>query len=357
MKTYRVAVVGLGWAGRSIWLPRLQAHPAFDVVAAVDPEAVIRSTVGREAGDLKLLSSVDELKGLSVDLAVVAVPNHLHHDVAKGLLLDGIPVFLEKPVCLSSAEVDSLAAAERAGRATLLAGSAANFRADVLALHDLRKELGHIRHLELTWIRARGVPSGDGWFTDRRYAGGGALVDLGWHLLDVAGPLLGDAEIDEVVGSVSADFVNDSSRGAVWRHDAGTGAHGDVEDTANAFLVTDDGTSVLVRASWASHEQRDVTTVTVHGSEGTARLRCTFGFSPNREGSAVLSLTCDGETVVLPVPEEPIGSEYDRQLNELPGLLADPAAQGRAIEDARKTVRVIEGVYGSVRRRSLRRPA
>ncbi|AXB47632.1 Gfo/Idh/MocA family protein [Amycolatopsis albispora] len=357
MRTYRVAVVGLGWAGRSIWLPRLRAHPAFEVVAAVDPEAVIRSAVGREAGDLQLLSGVDGLKGLSLDLAVVAVPNHLHHDVAKGLLLDGISVFLEKPVCLSSAEVDSLAAAERAGRATLLAGSAANFRADILALHDLRKELGHIRHLELSWIRARGVPSGDGWFTDRRYAGGGALVDLGWHLLDVAGPLLGDAEIDQIAGSVSADFVNDSSRGAVWRHDAGTGAGGDVEDTANAFLVTEDGTSVLVRASWASHEQRDVTTVAVHGSEGTARLRCTFGFSPNREDKAVLSLTCDGETVVLPVPEEPIGSEYDRQLNELPGLLADPASQGRAIEDARKTVRVIEGVYGSVQQRSGRRSA
>jgi oxidoreductase len=345
---YRVAVVGLGWAGRSIWLPRLHRHPAFEVVAAVDPDPAARAAV---AADLPGLAAVPG----GADLAVVAVPNHLHHDVARDLLLAGVPVFVEKPVCLSVAEAESLAGAERQGGAVLLAGSAARYRADVLALHQLCAKLDRIRHIDVTWVRARGVPSDSGWFTRRRLAGGGALVDLGWHLLDVAGPLVGYASVDQVVGAVSADFVRDGSRGAAWRREAALAADpagGDVEDTAHVFLVTGSGVSVALRASWASHEERDVTTVTVHGSAGTARLRCTFGFSPNREDRPRLTLTQDGVTHHHDVPEEPVGSEYDRQLDELPELLADPASRGRAIEEARWTVGVIEDVYGSARRRA-----
>lgn len=348
MSPYRVAVVGLGWAGRSIWLPRLHRHPAFEVVAAVDSDPAVRGAVAAEFPGLAAHTA-------GVDLAVVAVPNHLHHDVARSLLRTGVPVFVEKPVCLSVAEADSLATTERAGGAVLLAGSAARYRADVVALHQLCAKVDRIRHIELSWVRARGIPSGAGWFTRRRLAGGGALVDLGWHLLDVAGPLLGDADIDQVVGSVSADFVRDATRGAAWRQDAASTVDGDVEDTAHAFLVNGSGVSVALRASWASHEERDVTAVTVYGSAGTARLRCTFGFSPNRERRSVLTLTQDGVTDHHEVPDEPVGAEYDRQLDQIPGLLTDPASRGRAIQEARRTVGVIEGVYRSARSRTARR--
>jgi oxidoreductase len=352
VSSIRVGIVGLGWAGRSIWLPRLHAHPNFAVVAAVDPEPVSRRSAQQDWPEITLLADLDGLGVSDVDLAVVAVPNHLHHDIAHRLLSRGISVFLEKPVCLSVTEADSLAAAERAGGAVLMAGSAACHRADVRALHGLSAELGLIRHVELSWIRARGIPSGNGWFTQRRLSGGGVLVDLGWHLLDVAGLLLGDAAISQVAGTMSADFIDDGARSANWRQDVVAGGVGDVEDTANAFLVTEHGASVTLRASWASHERRDVTLVNVYGNAGTARLCCTFGFSPNRQDCSTLTVTRDGETVPHPLPEEPVGAEYDRQLDEIHGLLAGPAIRGRAIVQARRAVEVIERVYGSAQRRS-----
>lgn len=352
MNPIRVGVVGLGWAGRSIWLPRLCTHPAFEVVAAVDPEPVGRRVAERDWPDITLLTDVDGLAESDVDLVVVAVPNHLHHDIAHSLLSRGTPVFLEKPVCLSVAEADSLAAAERTGDAVLLAGSAACHRVNVRALRDLSAALGPIRHVELSWIRARGIPSGGGWFTRRRLSGGGVLVDLGWHLLEVAGMLLGDLDITQVAGTVSADFVDDAAWHAGWRQDAVAGPADDVEDTVNAFLITEHGTSVTLRASWASHEDRDVTLAGVYGSAGTARLACTFGFSPHRQDRSTLTLTRDGKTVPQLLPEEPVGAEYDRQLEEIPSLLADPASRGRAIGQARRVVEVIERVYGSGPRRT-----
>ncbi|MFG1845262.1 Gfo/Idh/MocA family protein [Micromonospora carbonacea] len=360
----RVAVVGLGWAGREIWLPRLAAHPAFEVTALVDPQPAVRDTARDTHAVPFAYADVDDLPVGAADLVVVAVPNHLHAAVAARLLRRGVPVFLEKPVCLSAAEATLLADAERAGGAVLLAGSAARWRADVRALAAAAAGLGPIRHVDVAWVRARGVPDAGGWFTRRDLSGGGALVDLGWHLLDTVLPLLGPAaRITHAVGSVSADFVNDAAAHAVWRDPAGSvgaaaaprgdgsvgGSRGDVEDTARGFLLTADGASVAVHACWASHEALDRTTITVHGVAGTATLRCTFGFSPNREPTPVLTRTRDGRTVALPLPTEPIGAEYDRQLDALPDLLAAPASRGAAVAEAHRTIDIIERIYRTAR--------
>ncbi|PGH45029.1 oxidoreductase [Micromonospora sp. WMMA1996] len=348
-RTVRVAVAGLGWAGRQIWLPRLVAHPRFTVTAVVDPDAAARDRARADHGVPDAYADVADLPAGAADLVVVAVPNHLHAAVAARLLRRGVPVFLEKPVCLTSAEADDLADAERSGGAVLLAGSAARYRADVRALVDAAAGLGPVRHVDVAWVRARGVPDAGGWFTRRDLSGGGALVDLGWHLLDTVLPLLGPAPVAHVVGSVSDDFVNDDAARAAWRGTAGTGGRGDVEDTARAFLLTADGASAALHACWASHEARDRTTVSVHGTAGSVTLRCTFGFSPNRDATPELTRTRDGETVRLPLPAEPIGAEYDRQLDALPDLLADPASRGVAAADARRTIDAIERVYRCAR--------
>ena len=198
--------MGLGWAGREIWLSRLAARPAYRVVAVVDSAPAAREAAAGPG--VLALADTGALTPELVDLAVVAVPNHLHTPVAAELLGRGVPVFLEKPVCLTSAEADQLAAAERTPGAVLLAGSAARHRADVAALAEtVRREAGEIRHIEVSWVRAKGIPDAGGWFTRGSLSGGGALVDLGWHLLDTVSPLLGPVTYDDVLGTVSGDFI------------------------------------------------------------------------------------------------------------------------------------------------------
>ncbi|MGX1548635.1 Gfo/Idh/MocA family protein [Streptomyces adustus] len=349
----RVAVVGLGWAGREIWLSRLLAHPAYEVVAVADPSPAARQAAAAAWPGIRVLADVAEVTTDLADLAVVAVPNHLHTAVATGLLRRGVPVFLEKPVCLSLAEAVRLAAAEREAGAVLLAGSAARYRADVAALGAaVALKAGEIRHIDVSWVRAKGVPDAGGWFTRGALSGGGALVDLGWHLLDTVAPLLGAVDYDQVLGSVSGDFLGAAAHGTSWRHGEGPApaGGGDVEDTARGFLLTSTGVSVSLRASWASHEALDTTVIRVEGSAATVSLRCTFGFSPNRAGGSELLLVSHGESMPVPFEEEPVGAEYDRQLGALPRLLADPGYQGRAVAEARRTIGVIERLYASARR-------
>ncbi|MEU4924651.1 Gfo/Idh/MocA family oxidoreductase [Streptomyces parvus] len=347
----RVAVVGLGWAARTIWLPRLAAHPDMTVTAVVDPSPAAREAFADSTG-VRVLSDPLELSPDLVDLAIVAVPNHAHSSVAAALLRRGIPVFLEKPVCLSHEEADELARAEQEGGAVLIAGSAARCRTDIRALRQLAEAVGEVRHLRLAWVRANGVPGTD-WFTRRSEAGGGVLLDLGWHLLDTALFLLGPLSFDQVVATTTYDFVNRRASQAAWREEDPKPAGGDaadVEDTARAFLVTESGVSVSLLTSWASHATHDRTTVEVHGSAGTAVLGCTFGFSPNRLGGSSLTFTQDGKITPVSVDEEPVGAEYDRQIDALAGLPADQAQRGEAVAAARRTIDVITRIYESAAR-------
>jgi len=335
----RVAVIGLGWAARSIWLPRLAANSRFVLAAAVDPDPAARA----EAGAPVEYATVDELPSDAVDLAIVAAPNHLHAAVAEKLLSAGVPTFVEKPVCLTTGEADRLAAAEVAGGTVLLAGSASRYRADVRRLIEVTADLGELRHVSLSWVRARGIPNGVGWFTRRGLAGGGALVDLGWHLLDNVLPLLGGSRVEQVAGTVSADFLGHAGAHAGWRQEGATSG-GDVEDTARGFLVTRAGLSVSLTARWASHQPVDVTTIAVEGSDGVATLECTFGFSPNRRDAA-LTVIRSGQVTRVPVPAEEIGAEYDRLLDALADRVHDPAVRGTAVAEARQVVHVIERLY------------
>jgi oxidoreductase len=346
--TVRTALVGLGWSGREIWLPRLLARDDYEVVAAVDPDPAARRSF-TEATGRAAFAELEALETGAVDLAVVAAPNFAHAPIARSLLLRGCPTFVEKPACLTAAEADSLAEAELAGGALLLAGSASRHRADVAQLLKLLPELGRLRNIDLTWIRARGVPLSKGWFTDRARAGGGVLLDLGWHLLDVLEEIAGPVQFAQIAASVSDDHVNDPGWTTTWRHDLpAPSAPADVEDTARGFLVTGAGLSVGLRASWAAHcAAHDATVVRIEGGAGTAELTTTFGFSPNREPRPRITFASHGSLREIPVPAEPVGAEYDRQLEDIRRSLADPSSRGCAIAGVRRIVGAIEGMYAA----------
>jgi oxidoreductase len=344
----RTVLIGFGWSGREIWLRRLLARDDYEVVAVVDP-APAKQASFTAATDRPAFADISVLRPGDADLALVAVPNHAHAPIARSLLKRGFATFVEKPVCLTTTEANMLAEAEQEGAGLLLAGSASRYRADVVELVKLVPQLGRVRNVDLAWERARGVPLSQGWFTNRAQAGGGVLLDLGWHLLDILDEIIGPVDFSQVVASVSDDHVKDPRWAAAWRHDLpAPNVEADVEDTVRAFLVADDGLSVGLRASWATHSvTRDVTTIRIEGSKGTATLRSTFGFSPDREPWPRITVLSEGQARDIPVAIEPIGTEYDRQLDDIRCRLANPSPRGYAIAGVRRNVATIEAIYAA----------
>jgi oxidoreductase len=355
----RIAILGAGWVSRTVWRPLLEANPAFEVAAVVDTDHAAARKVAAEGREVPAVSRVPELADLKLDAAVIAFPNHLHVPAACELLGRGVPVFIEKPVCRTLAEARALAAATLEG-AAVHAWSAARHRGDIRALAGLLPRLGEVRVLGLNWTRASGVPQRDGWFVDRELAGGGSLLDLGWHLLDVGLDLLGWPQVTGALGHVSFDWMGRAEATSDWRtRDAGEVGPGTVrpalvEDTARGFLLTDTGVAVSLESRWASHHALDSTTITVEGTEGVAVLRCTFGFSPHRAEHSSLTLLRHGEESVTALPEEPVGVEYERQVDELAARLtragsSGSAAAGDSMAEITSLASIVDRLYETAR--------
>ncbi len=341
MTARRALLVGGGWAARELWGPRLARHARFDLVGVVDPRSV-----GGLLADLPRYPSLAEVPPGHADLAVVAVPNHLHVELAHAALDRHMDVFVEKPTGTTSDEVASLARRVGASGRHVVPSTAARHRTDVRALRDLvdAGALGAVELLTVAWVRAAGVPQLGGWFTHRRTAGGGALLDLGWHLLDVALWIAGMPAVVRAAGHGSSSLL-DAGWGAAWRDDAsGLGLTPDVEAGFDGFVETT-GPGIAVRAAWASHQPIDVTTIEVRGADGVATLTTTFGFSPRRVEVPRLVVRRRGEDEEVVVPPAAVGEEYDAALDELDAVLAGTPLPDR-VEDARLVMDAVEALYG-----------
>src|SRR5579875_1171499 len=189
----RLGFLGLGWIGR-MRLQQLAADGLVEVAALADPdERALRQALGL-LGDAhpERCRTLEQLLGAALDGIVIATPTAQHAEQAQAVLQAGLPVFCQKPLGRDAGECRAVieAAAER----DLRLGVDMSYR-HLRAVRAICEQLaaGAIAQphaLELVFHNA--YEPGGGWAHDRRQAGGGALVDLGWHLLDLAALWLGE---------------------------------------------------------------------------------------------------------------------------------------------------------------------
>jgi predicted dehydrogenase len=226
----RLGFLGVGWIGRS----RLDAIDAAGVagVAAVADPAVDGA-----------LASYDELLERELDGVVIATPSAQHAEQAIAALERGLPVFVQKPVGRTAAEVHAVVDAAR--EADLLLGVDLSYRhaAAFRAARDAVAEIGEVFAAELTFHNAYGPDKP--WFRDPQLAGGGCVIDLGTHLVDLAVWML-DLDPREVRSRLLGEPV---------------------ETWATAELD-----HVRLACSWDLHAGREaVIEAAFHGSEGGVR--------------------------------------------------------------------------------------
>jgi predicted dehydrogenase len=149
-------------------------------------------------------------------------------------------------------------------------------RGDVQALkrHVEEGNLGRIYHAKATWMRRNGIPGMGGWFTSKELAGGGPLIDLGVHMVDMAIFLMGEPEVESVSCATYAEL---GPRGRGGRGDFGlmqSDKPYEVEDLATAFIRFSGGATLSLEAGWAAYrESSDDFGVTLYGTDGGAEMK------------------------------------------------------------------------------------
>jgi predicted dehydrogenase len=256
----RLGFLGVGWIGRH----RLEAvarSGAATVAAIADPSAEAARAAAACAPDAALGSSLDDLLALPLDGVVVATPSALHADQAVRALERGLAVFCQKPLGRTAAEVRRVVDAARASDRLLAVDLSYRFVRGVPELRRIVRagELGRVFAANLVFHNAYGPDKP--WFYDVAQAGGGCVMDLAIHLVDLA--------------LWTLDFP------AVTRTTSRLGAKGaplagrtEVEDHAVALLELEGGAALQLACSWRLPAGQDcVIEASFYGTEGGVALR------------------------------------------------------------------------------------
>ena len=247
-KRLRVGIIGLGIGRQHIegW----RQHPQVDVVAIADQDATRLDQVGEQYGIATRYTSAEQMLVVErFDVISICTPNKFHKELALMAFEAGAHVLCEKPMAMNAEEGRAmLAAAKRAGR-RLMINFSYRFSAQSRALKAQVDSglFGDFYFGRTVWHRRRGMPGFGGWFGTKALAGGGPLIDLGVHRLDLALWLMGYPKPTWVLGNTYDPIARRLADEA--------GKTFDVEDLAAAFIRFDNGATLVVEASWAANIQ------------------------------------------------------------------------------------------------------
>jgi predicted dehydrogenase len=263
----RLGFLGVGWIGQRRMRSILERDLA-DVVAVADPVAAAAQAAAGAVEGCRVLPSLDALLDEGLDGIVVATPSALHAEQAVRALERGLAVFCQKPLGRNAAEVRRVIDAARA--ADRLLGVDLSYRhvAGVDRIRELVREgaLGRVFSVNLVFHNAYGP--GKPWSQDARLAGGGCLIDLGIHLLDLALWILDFPVVQGVTASLRAAGAPSPSPDRPH----------EVEDFAAAQLELEGGAVVQLACSWRLAAGQDCEIeAALYGTRGGAALRNVHG--------------------------------------------------------------------------------
>ncbi|HWE11743.1 MAG TPA: Gfo/Idh/MocA family oxidoreductase [Solirubrobacteraceae bacterium] len=262
-RTPRLGFLGVGWIGRQR-MTALARDGLADAVAVADTDPSARARAVDAVPGLVAVEDLPALLDAGLDGLVIATPSALHAEQARTALEHGVAVFCQKPLARTAAETRGVVDAARGNDLRLGVDlSYRHLRAAVAAQGAIeRGELGEVYAAELVFHNAYGPDKP--WFTDRRLSGGGCLIDLGTHLIDLVLWLTGGR-------CATVDSARLLARGRPTSTAPGSS---DVEDFALAQVHTDTGVTARLACSWYLPVGRDCEIeFTIYGTEAAISIR------------------------------------------------------------------------------------
>lgn len=264
MEKIRVGIVGCGGIANGKHMPAMKKVGTFEFLAFCDliEEKAIKAKAqyGTEAS--KIYVDYKELLKEDLDAVYVLTHNSAHAPIAIDALNSGHHVMCEKPMATSYAEAKAMVDAAKANGKLLTVGYQSRYRDDAGYIKELCEadELGEIYYAKAMALRRRGVPTW-GVFLDEEKQGGGPLIDIATHSLDLTLWLMDNYEPYSVTGSVYRKLADQTETGNCW---------GDwdpekftVEDSAFGFVKMKNGATIQVETSWALNVAEEETGMTM----------------------------------------------------------------------------------------------
>lgn len=275
MTQKKIALIGCGGMGTH-HLEAYQSIPEVKIVAICDIyPGRAEDRVKKFAPDAKAYTDYRDVLALpELDAVDICTPNYLHSIIAVEALNKGLHVFCEKPDAVNVEEALKMKAAAEANDRVLMVMRNNRYAPESQYLKKYIEDgnMGEIYAGRCGWQRRRGIPGKGGWFTTKEQSGGGPLIDLGVHMIDLAMWLMGNPTPVAVSGCTYCKFADTDVSDSVNSKFGDKVSDGtfDVEDLAMGFIRFANGACLQIEFSWASNIEQERTFVELRGTKAGA---------------------------------------------------------------------------------------
>ena len=278
MKKLRVGIIGTGNIStlHMDGYKKLEARGEVEIVSVCDiDEAKVKAYAAKYGVGKWYLDYNEMMSKEDLDCVSVCTWNAAHKGATIAALKGGANVICEKPMAMNAAEAEEMLNTAKETGKLLQIGFVRRFGndADVVRQFSEAGALGDVYYAKATYLRRDGCPGG--WFGDKSYSGGGPLIDLGVHVIDLTRYLAGGPK---PVSAYGATFNNIGCRRAKGGDEAwlapvgGNGYEFSVEDMATAMVRFDNGLVLHVEASFNLNLKEDVGNVELFGTKAGIKL-------------------------------------------------------------------------------------
>lgn len=289
MNKVKIGLIGAGSISES-HLIAYKANPKVELVAVCD----LNEERARDKAERYNIPNVytdykELLANKDVDAVSVCTWNNSHAEISIAALRAGKNVLSEKPLCKT---VDEALQVEQAVKETgkfLQVGYVRRHASNIAVLKKFidAGDLGDIYFAKASLIRRLGNPGG--WFADKERSGGGPLIDIGVHVIDLCWYLMGRPKVKSVSGNTYNKLGN---RSHIEHYDFYKAADYDaslntVEDMANALIRFENGASIMVDVSFSLHAKNESTVINIYGDKGGAEIEPKLSIATERHNTII----------------------------------------------------------------------
>jgi len=348
-ETVKIGIIGCGGIANGKHMPALEQVPAAEMVAFCDIIVDRAESAAREFGrnEPDVYEDYEELlKDEEIDVVHVLTPNDAHSEISVAALQADKHVMCEKPMAKTAAGAKKMVQAAQESGKKLTIGYQNRHRPDSRYLHKVCEsgDLGEIYFAKAHAVRRRGVPTW-GVFLNEEAQGGGPLIDIATHSLDLTLWMMGNYEPEMAVGSTYhklAEKENAANPWGPWNPDEFT-----VEDSAFGFVRMKNGATVVIESSWALNTlQTGCAKTTLCGTEAGADMQEGLRINGERFGNLYTKeiSTEAGGVDFFEGTEEEAGVREARVWIE--SVLEDTEPVVKP-EEAYVVTQILEGIYES----------
>jgi predicted dehydrogenase len=334
----RVGIVGTGGIAKACHIPGWQAHDDVEIVAVCDINKKRAVAAAEEHNIPNAFKDFKELVKLKeIDIVDICTPNMVHTPAVIAALNAGKHVICEKPLAVTTAEVKKMGLTAKKKRRKLMTAQHQRFGAEAVSAKKFvdSGRLGEIYHARTYALRRDLLPIGPG-FIDKRLSGGGPCMDIGVHALDLCMFLMGFPKPVSVTGTSRVNFA----KGRVI-----PGAWGEwnrklysVEDFATGFVRFDDGSTLMLEASWLGHyNMPECMKCQIYGKR--ASLEWPSGEFSTARDRVLQDGTLSPVKGLMPPHTAELFAFYDCVVNNKPSPVP--------VEETIKVIGILEGIYKS----------